>query len=92
MSHGGTLRNSNRSRETDGTTWLVGAVAALQQRIQQLHRQVEEQVQQRPQALRLLTHPGVGPVTALATEVFLGDPGRFANSNKVAGYMTFVST
>jgi len=64
----------------------------LQQRIQQLHRQVEEQVQQRPQALRLLTHPGVGPVTALATEVFLGDPGRFANSNKVASYMTFVST
>jgi hypothetical protein len=28
----------------------------------------------------------------LATEVFLGDPGRFANSNKVASYMTFVST
>ena len=22
-----------------------------------------------------MTHPGVGPVTALATEVFLGDPG-----------------
>ena len=27
-----------------------------------------------------MTHPGVGPVTALATEVFLGDPQRFADS------------
>ena len=39
---------------------------------------------QRPQARRLLTHPGVGPVTALATEVFLGDPSRFATGNQVA--------
>ena len=31
-----------------------------------------------------LTHPGVGPVTALATEVFLGDPSRFAYGNQVA--------
>jgi transposase len=37
----------------------------LQQRIQELDGQVEKQIQQRPQALRLLTHPGVGPVTAL---------------------------
>jgi hypothetical protein len=35
-------------------------------------------------ARRLLTHPGVGPVTALATEVFLGDPRRFATANQVA--------
>jgi hypothetical protein len=30
----------------------------------------------------------VGPVTALATEVFLGDPSRFAGGNKVASYRT----
>jgi transposase len=55
----------------------------LQKRIQELDRQVEE-AKQRPQTLRLLTHPGVGPITALATEVFLGDAHRFANGNKVA--------
>jgi transposase len=27
-----------------------------------------------------MTHPGVGPITALATDVFLGDPARFADS------------
>ena len=50
---------------------LLRLYVQLQQRIQELDGQVEKQVQQRPQALRLLTHPGVGPVTALATEVFL---------------------
>jgi len=29
-------------------------------------------------------HPGVGPVTALATEVFLGDPQRFTDSKTLA--------
>jgi transposase len=52
----------------------VSLYGQLQKRIEQLDQQVEEQAQQRAQARRrLLTHPGVGPVTALATEVFVGD-------------------
>jgi transposase len=37
-----------------------------------------------------MTHPGVGPVTALATEVFLGDPTRFANGKAVASYIGMI--
>jgi transposase len=33
---------------------------------------------------------GVGPVTALATEVFLGDASRFAGSNQVASYIGMI--
>jgi hypothetical protein len=33
-----------------------------------------------------MTHPGVGPVTALATEVFWGDPLRFRDGKAVASY------
>jgi transposase len=33
-----------------------------------------------------MTHPGVGPVTAIATAVFLGDPQRFSDSKAVASY------
>jgi transposase len=58
--------------------------AELQKRIQELDRQVEEQ------ARRLLTHPGVGPVTALATEVFLGDPRRFPSAKQVASYIGMI--
>jgi transposase len=69
---------------------LVGLYAQLQKRIQELDKEVEAQAQQRPQARRLLTHPGVGPVTALATEVFLGDATRFTTGNQVASYIGMI--
>jgi transposase len=62
----------------------------LQQRIVDLDRQVSEQAQQRAVARLLLSHPGVGPVTALATEVFLGDASRFANGKAVASYVGMI--
>ena len=37
-----------------------------------------------------MTHPGVGPVTALATDVFLGDPKRFADSKALASYVGLI--
>jgi transposase len=69
---------------------LLNLYAQLQGRVQELDRQVEEESKQRPQARRLLTHPGVGVVTALATEVFLGDPNRFANGKAVASYIGMI--
>ena len=38
----------------------------------------------------LMTQPGVGPVTALASDVFLGDPGRFADGKAVASYVGMI--
>jgi transposase len=69
---------------------LLSLYTQLDKRIQQLDKQVETEARQRPQACRLLTHPGVGPVTALATEVFLGDPHRFAGANQVASYIGMI--
>jgi transposase len=54
--------------------------------IEKLNQRVEEQACLRPGSRLLMTHPGVGPVTALATEVFLGDPARFADSKALASY------
>jgi hypothetical protein len=39
----------------------------------------------------LVTHPGVGPVTALATEVFLGDPTRFTDGKALASYVGIIA-
>jgi len=69
---------------------LLRLYMQLEQRIQQLDKQVEKEALGRPQARRLLTHPGVGPVTALATEVFLGDPHRFDTANQVASYIGMI--
>jgi transposase len=62
----------------------------LQESIDELDRQVSEQTQQRTDARRLMTHPGVGPVTALATEVFLGDPKRFSDGKALASYIGMI--
>jgi transposase len=58
--------------------------------IEKLNQRVEEQAFERLEARRLMTHPGVGPVTALATEVFLGDPARFADSKALASYVGII--
>jgi transposase len=58
--------------------------------IDALDDQVREAAERRPQARRLMTHPGVGPVTALATEVFLGDPSRFADAKALASYVGLI--
>jgi transposase len=58
--------------------------------IEALDQQVRTHADARPQARRLMTHPGVGPVTALATEVFLGDPSRFADGKAVGSYIGLI--
>jgi len=63
---------------------LVALYEHLAAQVDQLDARVAEALRPRTAATRLMTHPGVGPVTALATEVFLGDPGRFADG-KAAG-------
>src|SRR5258708_20007546 len=68
-------------------TALLRLYVQLQKRIQELDQEVEAQAGQRPQARRLLTHPGVAPVTAFPTDQFLGDPSRFATGNQEASYI-----
>jgi transposase len=58
--------------------------------IEKLNKRVEEQAVERPGARLLMTHPGVGPVTALATDVFLGDPKRFADGKTLASYVGII--
>ena len=53
----------------------------IYRQITALEQHIRHEVQQHPGAQLLLTHPGVGPLTALATEVFLGDPARFADGS-----------
>jgi transposase len=69
---------------------LLALCTQLQGPIDDLDRQVAREAEQRSQSRRLMTHPGVGPITALATEVFLGDPQRFADRKAVASYVGMI--
>jgi transposase len=55
--------------------------------IEELNRTVHEQAEQPPGARLLTTHPGVGPITALAADVFLGDARRFPDGKALASYV-----
>jgi transposase len=69
---------------------LLALYTDLQESIDELDQQVRQQAMAHPQARRLMTHPGVGWVTALGTEVFLGDPQRFAEGKAVASYIGMI--
>jgi transposase len=69
---------------------LQAMYKTMESEIESLNKQVAEQAGNRPAAQRLMTHPGVGPVTALATEVFLGDPQRFADGKALASYVGII--
>ena len=62
----------------------------LTTQIDELDQRVGEPARERPQARRLMTHPGVGPVTAWATEVFLGVPSRVADATALARYVGLI--
>jgi transposase len=69
---------------------LQALYAKFEAEIEKLNQRVEEQACGRPGARLLMTHPGVGPVTALATEVFLGDAARFRDSKALASYVGMI--
>jgi transposase len=62
----------------------------MESEIENLTEQVAEQAANRSGARLLMTHPGVGPVTSLATEVFLGDPKRFVDGKALASYVGLI--
>jgi transposase len=69
---------------------LVRLYLQLQAEIEALDKRVAECAFERPQARLLMTHPGVGPITALATEAILGDPARFTDGKAVASYVGLI--
>jgi transposase len=69
---------------------LLHTLDQLQGEIEELNRRVEEEVAKRPAALRLRTHPGVGPVTSLAMVLTLGPAERFGCGKQVGSYFGLI--
>ena len=58
--------------------------------IEELTRSVEQEAQKRPEVLRLMTHPGVGPLTALAFVLIIGTPERFQCGKQIGSYVGLI--
>jgi transposase len=65
-------------------------IRELQKQIGDLDQNVGKHACHRPSTQLLMTHPGVGPITALATEVFLGNPARFIDGKALASYVGMI--
>jgi transposase len=55
--------------------------------ITELDRAVMEEASRREEAVRLMTHPGIGPVNALAFVLTIGPVTRFRRSKQIASYL-----
>lgn len=69
---------------------LLRLLDQLTPRIAELDVAVEREAQQRPEVRRLMRHPGVGPVTALAFVLVLGTPERFSCGKQVGSYLGLI--
>lgn len=69
---------------------LLELLDYLQPRIAELTAAVEQEAQKRPSALQLMTHPGVGPLTALAFLLVIGTPHRFGCGKQISSYVGLI--
>jgi transposase len=69
---------------------LLEALDELDVEISELDRRVAEEARERPEAVRLMTHPGVGSVTALAMVLTLGPAERFGSGKQVGSYFGLI--
>lgn len=80
------MRRWARSNSQELWQWLEW----LHPRIRHLDQVIEKAARSRPEARRLLSYPGVGPNTALATVLVLGPVERFARAGQVSSYLGLV--
>jgi len=69
---------------------LLELLDRLNPSIEELTAAVEQEANKRPEALRLMTHPGVGPITALAYVLIIGTPARFARGKQIGTYVGMI--
>jgi transposase len=66
---------------------LLTLLDQLTPSITELDRAVMEEAQRREETVRLMTHPGIGPVNALAFVLTIGPITRFRRSKQIASYL-----
>ena len=75
---------SRRRRE------LLELLERMNPTIEELSAAVEQEARKRPDVLRLMTHPGVGPITALAYVLIVGTPARFPRGKQIGNYLGMI--
>jgi len=80
------LREGMARRRED----LLRLLAQLDTWIHELDERLQREAEKREAARRLMTHPGVGPLTALGTVLVLGPVERFPDVRHVTSYVGLI--
>jgi transposase len=76
---------ANRRRQE-----LLELLDRMNPTIEELTAAAEREAKKRPEVLRLMTHPGVGPLTALAYVLIIGTPTRFQCGKQIGTYVGMI--
>src|SRR5438105_14956007 len=69
---------------------LLELLDQLDPKVAELTTAVEQEAQQRPEVLLLMTHPGVGPITGLVYVLVIGTPNRFPCGKQIGSYIGLI--
>jgi transposase len=69
---------------------LLELLDRLNPTIAELSQAIEQEAEKSPATQRLMTHPGVGPLTALAFVLIIGQAERFQCGKQIASYLELV--
>jgi hypothetical protein len=69
---------------------LLDLLDRMNPTIEALTASVEQEAKKRPEVLRLMTHPGVGSLTALAFVLIIGTPERFKCGKQIGSYVGLI--
>jgi transposase len=69
---------------------LLDLLDRLNPNIAELSTAIEQEGKKRSEVLRLMTHPGVGPLTGLAFVLIIGSPERFGCGKQVGSYLGLI--
>jgi transposase len=76
---------ANRRRQD-----LLTLLDRLNESVEDLTTAVQQEAEKLPEARLLMTHPGVGPVTALAFVLIIGYPERFQCGKQIGSYVGLI--
>ena len=80
------LEGWTRRRRED----LLALLRVVEPQLEQLDKAVEQAAAANPQAQLLISQPGVGPITALAFVLTIGEVSRFERSKQVSSYLGLI--
>ena len=69
---------------------LLELLDRMNPRIEELTAAIEQEARKWPEVLRLMTHPGVGPLTALAFVLIIGTVERFQCGKQIGSYVGLI--